>query len=134
MGVKADVLREGRIVVQTYTDPLDMKDIIAQHKWIVEHVLDPATKPVHTIIDMLNVHRLPSNMIGHGSQTLKTVHPMGGQIVVVTNNNFLNTMADVFKRVVRNYKVNIFKTMDEAWQYYDRVLAEEDKELLKSHR
>jgi hypothetical protein len=127
MGVKAEIHREGRIVVQTYSDPLDMKDIIAQQKWIVTEILDHATKPVHTIIDMLQVKRLPSNMLGHGTQTLKTVHPMGGQIVVVTNSGFLNTMADVFKRIVRNHKVDVFKTMDEAWTYYDQVLAEEDK-------
>jgi hypothetical protein len=131
MGVKAEVVRDGRVVIQIYTDPLDMKEIMDQYHWIRNEIIEHATKKVHTIIDMRQVTKIPSNMLRHGAQPLKETHPMGGQIVLVINNPVVNALADVFTRIVRNYEIKVYKTIEQAWEYYDRVLAEEDKLIQK---
>jgi hypothetical protein len=125
MPVQVEIHREGRAVLQTYLDPLDMREVIEKHDWIVKQVLDHATKPVHSITDMRTLSRLPSNILSQGLSAISTVHPMGGEIILVTTNAFLNTMANVFKKAVRKYNVSLFQTMDEAWAYVDKLLASE---------
>ena len=131
MGIIIELHREGRVILQIYSDPLDMNDIVEQRERLVIEVLDHATRPVHTVVDALQVTRAPTNLISRGMQSLKQVHPMGGEIVVVTANPLLNRMSEIIKQLTRHYKMHVFKTMEQAWDHIDRILAEEDKLVQK---
>jgi hypothetical protein len=125
MTIEIELVREGRVILQRYSDPLSMNEIAANVKRLHREVLDKATQPVHTITDITHVTKLPSNMLSGGIESIRTVHPMGGQIIIVSNNRFLNVMAGVFKRLAVKYKVTLVQTLDAAWVEADRILAEE---------
>src|SRR5947207_15940397 len=101
MTVSYELLREVRVVLQIYRDPLDMGEIIRQQQDIMRHVLDRASKPVHSIVDLSTVIMLPSNILSQSVSSLRTVHPNGGEIVIVSTSTFLNTMSNIFKKAVR---------------------------------
>src|SRR5258708_4975429 len=126
MPIKIELLRDGRVILQTYTDPLDMMELIQNVKKLQTEVLDHATRRVHTLTDATGVTRLPSNLLSGGAASIKNVHPMGGEIVIVTSNNFINTMSNLFKRVVPKYKISVFTTLEAGWAEIDRILAQED--------
>ncbi len=125
MTIEVELLRDGRVLLQRYSDPITLTEISANVKRVQAEIMDKATQPVHTIVDMTQVHKLPSNMLSGGVDSIKAVHPMSGQIVIVSNNQFINVMANVFKRIVDKYKVTVVHTVDDAWVEIDRILTEE---------
>src|SRR5258708_3468498 len=126
MPIKIELLRDGRVILQTYTDPLDMMELIQNVKKLQSEILDHATRRVHTLTDATGVTKLPSNLLSGGAASVKNVHPMSGEIVIVTSNNFINTMSSLFGKIVPQYKVTVWKTMEDGWAEIDRILARED--------
>src|SRR5258708_4074386 len=100
MPIENQLLRDGRVILQIYTDPLDMIELIKNVQTLQRDILDHATKQVHTITDATSVTKLPSNFLSGGAASIKNVHPMGGEIVIVTGNNFINMMSNLFGRIV----------------------------------
>ena len=126
MPIVNQLLRDGRVILQTYTDPLDMIELIKNAQTLQHDFLDHATKRVHTITDATGVTKLPTNLLSGGAASVKNVHPMSGEIVIVTSNNFINTMSSLFGKIVPQYKVTVWKTMEDGWAEIDRILARED--------
>src|SRR5207253_804104 len=80
MTVSVELHRNGRVLLQVYSDPLTMDEILVQQDWIVREVLSNATQPIHSIVDACQVTRLPGDILSRGIGAVKTVHPQGGQI------------------------------------------------------
>ena len=125
MTVEFELVRGGRVILQIYGDPLDMGELAETAERLQREILDHATRPVHTLTDATRVTKVPTNLLRGGASTLKNVHPMGGQIVIVTGNGFVNTMSTIFSRIVPQYRVTVFKTMDEGWAEIERIMAME---------
>ena len=128
MPIEIQLMREGRVIVEIFTDPLDMDDIVQNLKNHHE-ILDRSDKPIHSITDTTGLTRLPSNVLGNSRRSFATAHPLAGVNVVVTSNAFFKVVAELFIKVVPHYKIKIYKTMNEGWAEIDRILAEEQEQL-----
>jgi hypothetical protein len=125
MPVEVTIEREGRVTVATYLEPLDMKEIVEANDKATREFLQFATKPVHSILDLTRVHKLPSNMLSNSLSMAKKLHPMVGALVVVSESSFINAMSAILSKTPLGRKVITCKTIDEAWEVVDRLLAEE---------
>jgi len=124
MPVEVKIERDGRAILSTFLEPLDMQEIVeANDKSTREH-LQFATKPVHSIIDTTQIHKLPSNMLSNSMHLSRKLHPMVGTMVVVTNNAFINAMSAILSKAPMGKKIVICQTVEEAWAIIDRLLAE----------
>src|SRR5260221_4408533 len=128
MPINTQLLREGRIILQRYDDPLNLKEVSELAKKIDSDILDNAAKPVHTISDARGLTKLPTNVLSASKLPFNhTVHPMAGNNVVVINNSCLGAIAELFSRLVPQHKLIMCKTMEAGWAEIDRILAEEAK-------
>lgn len=125
MPVNVTLLKDGRVSLTTYTDPLDMKEIAAASEKANNDYLEKATKPVHSIMDFGGVHRLPANILSRSATMARELHPMVGVMVIVTPNTFINMMAHALVRALPTRKILVCSTLDEAWAIIDKVLADE---------
>jgi hypothetical protein len=126
MPVEVTIERDGRVTVATYIEPLDMKEIVEANDKATREFLQFATKPVHSILDLTRIHKLPSNMLSNSLSMAKKLHPMVGALVVVSNSSFINAMSAVLSKTPLGRKVLTCKTVEEAWGIVDRLLAQED--------
>jgi len=126
MTVQVILLKEGRVSLTTYTDPLDMKEITEASEKANTDFLEKATKPVHSIMDFSGVHRLPANILSRSATMARGLHPMVGVMVMVTPNTFINLMANGLVRALPYRKILICSTLDEAWTLIDKILADEN--------
>ena len=127
MPVEVKIERDGRAVLTTFLEPLDMHEIVeANDKSTREH-LQFATKPVHSIIDTTQIRKLPSNMLSNSLSMSRKLHPMVGTMVVVSSNGFINAMSAILSKAPMGKKIVICQSLDEAWTIIDRLLAEEMK-------
>ncbi len=122
--IELQLLREGHVILDIYTDPLDVKDIT---KNIPRHneIMDRSTHLIHSITDATGLTKLPTNFLSGSTKSLKIVHPMAGINVVVTNNHFLNSIAAMIIKLVPQNNIKIFGTMNAGWAEIDRILVEE---------
>ncbi len=125
MSVQMVPQRDGRVIYQTYVDPVDMREIATEFVKMQRQYLDPATKPVHALINMLGMTHPPANILSGALQLVRKPHPMGGEIILVTSNMFVLSMSNIFKRLVKHSKVSVFTSLDEAWKYADTLLDHE---------
>ena len=125
MTLYIEMARENRVAVQTFSDPVDSPEVVELIVKLQREYLDHATKPGHAIVDFRQVTKLPSHMLSGVMGPLRTVHPMSGAIVIVTEGTFMSLMAGVLARLASQYQMFVCKTMDEAWQIIDKILAEE---------
>src|SRR5262249_37718934 len=127
MTLHIEMARENRVVLETFSDPIDIPEVVAIVVKLQREYLDPATKPVHAIVDFRQVTRLPKHMLSGVMGPLRQVHPNSGAIVIVTEAAFMSLMAGVLARLASQYQMFVCKTMDEAWHIIDKILAEEEK-------
>jgi len=125
MPVNVILLKEGRVSLTTYTDPLDMAEIAEAGEKANSDYLEKATRPVHSIMDFSGVHRLPANILSRSATMARGLHPMVGVMVIVTSNTFINLMANALTRALPSRKILICPTLDEAWAIIEKILADE---------
>lgn len=125
MPVKVALLKDGRVSLTTYTDPLDMKEIADAGEKANTDFLAKASEPVHSIMDFTGVHRLPANILSRSATMARELHPMVGVMVIVTPNTFINLMAHALARALPTRKILICSTVDEAWTIINKVIADE---------
>jgi len=133
MPVKTALERNSRVVMLTYSDPLDMVDLIFSQDSITHDVLDKASKPIHAIADLSALTHLPSNILSNTRRLAQVMHPMSGTTVFVTNGVFIGMMAAMLIRLAPRQDMIVCRTLIEAWGCIDERLAKETaKELMST--
>jgi hypothetical protein len=125
MPITVELIQQGRVAVQTYSDPLDMHDIDELRRYMQHDVMEPAAEKVHIISDFRQVHQLPTFILTRGTSMLDQAHPNTGTIVVVFGNAIVSRMARAFIRMVPRKTVRIAATMDEAMAQIEGLRARE---------
>ncbi len=125
MPIATSVLRDGRVLLNTYTDPLDLSE--AAHNIIHMHreYLDAATQPIHIIGDFTKITKFPSHILSGTRKLMRAVHPMSGQTLLVTPSMFMNMMAESVRNLNPKNRISVFYTFDEAMRYVDGLLEKE---------
>ena len=126
MPIEYELSRNGRVIYQRYSDPLDMRDVVAHFHKYQSEILDRASAPIHMITDTTGLNHVPGNILSGGLTTLRQTHPMGGEIVIIARGGFINAMAQVFQRMAKNQTIAVVHTVEEAWVYVDGLLAKEN--------
>src|SRR5262249_43784941 len=120
------LVRDGRVTLTVFSDPLDMNEVaVANEKAIVEF-LSHANRPIHAIIDCTSVHKLPANILSQSTRMAKGLHPMSGEMIIVVRNAYITRIAQMLSKVISTHRVSVYPTMSDAWVYVDQVIAKEN--------
>jgi hypothetical protein len=126
MAIQYELVREGRVLWQTYTDPVDMTEVATYIEKLHRELYDKATRPIHAISDFSAVTQLPKNIISGSLNIMRHSHPMNGELILITTNRFVTTMARIFRQSAAKQKISLCRTLDEAWERIDQLLEQED--------
>jgi hypothetical protein len=124
MPVQVEFIKENRVVLQTYTDPLVKADLIASQQTMICDIFPYSMGKLHIISDFGNVKNLPSTILRSGSAMMRTAHPNTGHIICVTQSSFITKMAYVFARLSPQYPVKVVGSLEEAYREVDALLAQ----------
>ena len=123
MPIQVDLIKENKVVLQTYSDPLTNYDLGNLKNQMVNEILPSATGKLHVIADLQNIRNLPGTILSSGSSMLQSPHPNTGLVICVTSNSFLNAMAHILAKLVPKQPVKVVKTLEEAYKEVDRLLS-----------
>src|SRR5438105_52679 len=125
MPITLELRCEGRVAFQIYSDPLDMREIMAHTERMDREVFDPARLPVYAILDFTQVTRLPRNLLNIAISRMKRPHRMSHGAILVIDNVLVHTLANVAIKVSQSSEVSVVRTQDEAWQAIEYLLEAE---------
>jgi len=124
-----ELARDGRVTLETYTDPVEWTEIEAHAATLDTEVFDHATRRIYRIIDVSEFTRLPPNSLSQGLTFLKKMPAMSGELIIITRNPYVTVMAKIFKQAASSHSITLCKTLDEAWTIVDSMLEQETIEL-----
>jgi len=124
MPITLELLRNGRVLLRTLTDPLDAGEMLDNFRMVARDIIKPSPHRIHIIFDATNLHKLPNNLLSFWRSAEKVVIPKTGNIIIVSDSGFLKTMTALVNHVthLRPYSVS---TLAEAFALVDRWLVEE---------
>jgi hypothetical protein len=124
MPIQVELVRDNRVVLQTYSDPLD-RNHLNQLRDQMLVIMDASTRKIHIVADFTAVKHLPSLMVSSGIAMLRRTHVNTGVIVCVPGSAFVASMAQLFTTLSR-WNIKIVQTIDDAYTVIDALLTEED--------
>ena len=126
MPVEVELLRNDRLVVYTWADPVSNDDFTGAFDSVAP-LYRETTRPIHSIQVAYKVTNLPPNVLGTVLRMSNSplVHPMSGTVVVVTTNSFVRTMVQTAAKLRRKGKLQVTATLDDALAKIDQILLEE---------
>ncbi len=123
MPIQVELIKDNRVVLQTYSDPLNNHELNQLKNQMANEILPAASGKLHVIADFRDVHNLPSTILNSGSSMLKTPHANTGLIICVTSNAFINAMANILVKLTPKQPVKVVRTLEEAMKTVDGLLA-----------
>jgi hypothetical protein len=125
MPIQVEFIKDNRVVLQTYCDPLDSAQMSALKMKMEREIFPQTAKKVHIIADFSAVKNLPGTILSSGSRMLSSAHPHTGTILFVTTSGFVQAMARVFSVVSSNQTFKIVSSLEQALAEIDALLAKE---------
>jgi hypothetical protein len=124
MPITSNLGDNGRIFHVVMVDPWERADLIPLTSQIRTHV-SCASRPIHTLIDVRQVRRVPSRIVQESRNLLALDHPNCGEFVIVGATKAQQILATLAFRIARSDKVTFVETEDEAWTYLRGLIASE---------
>jgi hypothetical protein len=128
MPVTVEIIKHGRVTLQTYSDPLEINDMYALKTQMQQEILPAAAGKMHIIADFRLVRRLPTTLLSRGAFMLNNAHPNTGIVVVIIENPLVNRMARAFTGLTPKQSVKVVRSFNEAEKTINQAL---DSELLE---
>ena len=125
MPIAVELIKQGRVALQTYSDPLVMQDLELLNDRMRIEILAPATHKVHILADFRLVRHLPIFILARGASQLDRAHPNTGTIVGILENPMIYRMGLMFASLVPKHAVLVARSFDEAMKMIDDLLANE---------
>jgi hypothetical protein len=107
---------ENSIVIVRYYDSVDFSEIRASNR-AVDDLITHGQKPVHVIIDVLDLKEFPRNVFQIQREATYFFNSNIGYIAVLTQNTLMRMMARVII-AISPVEFQIFATIDEALYYF----------------
>ncbi len=123
MPITVELIRENRVVLQTYSEPLNSTDMNHLRNQMENDILPSAAGKVHVIADLRDVENLPGTILSSGSGMMRKPHPNTGQIIFITSNGFVSAMANIFAKLAPKQSVIAVRSLEEAYKEVDALLA-----------
>jgi len=121
--IHVELIKENKVILQTYSDPLMNNDLGTLKNRMVNEFLPAATGKLHVIANFQDIENLPGTILSSGSSMLQTPHPNTGLIICVTPNSFLNAMAHILAKLAPKQPLKVVKTLEEAYEEVDKLLS-----------
>jgi hypothetical protein len=134
MPIKTELLRNNRVLLLTYTDPLAPADVVSGLDTFKSTYVT-ATQPLHSISDASQITRMPSNLLSLVARAKDSPlrHPMAGLFVIVTNSSFVLALVSATARLIPSLKIRAVETVDLAWAEIEGVLELESNSAQSSN-
>jgi hypothetical protein len=125
MPIAVSLIKEGRVALQTYTEPLVMRDLELLSDTMNQDILSPAAGKIHILADFRMMSSPPLFILARGASQLDRSHPNTGTIVAVLENALVYRMGLMFIRLAPKYDIRLARTFDEAVKIIDALLAKD---------
>lgn len=123
MPIQIELIRENRVVLQTYSEPLNSSEINNLKVKMESVILASAIGKLHIIADFRGIQNLPGTILSSGSNMLRKAHSNTGQIVFITSSAFVGAMARILVKLSPKQQLIVVQTLDEAYKEIDALLA-----------
>jgi hypothetical protein len=125
MPIAVELVKQGRVALQTYSDPLVMQDLELLNDRMRLEILSAAAHKVHILADFRLVRHLPIFILARGASLLDRTHPNTGTIVGILENHMVYRMGLMFTSLVPKHDIRVARSFDEAMEMIDELLADE---------
>ncbi len=132
MSIHVELIKENRVILQTYTDPLDSNQINELRDQMDQEILPAALGKTPIIADFRGVKNLPGTILTTGTSMLKNSHSNTGMIIFVTTSAFVDAMARVFMKLAAKQPFKVVKSLDEAFAETEALLRRDVDAILPS--
>jgi hypothetical protein len=129
MPTEVEVLKNGRVLLYRYSDPLDLEAwrvLMAE----MRPLYDQATSPIHMICELSGLTKIPPNFINFvifGSTNLR--HPKLGHIVAIIPHSGIMQVVKLLISLMPHLRWHSVDTLDSAFDFVDRLMAAEKVEV-----
>jgi hypothetical protein len=124
MPIETELIKDNRVVLQTYRNPLTTEDFHELKKVMEDEILSKSQHVVHIIADFRGVSSVPRTILTSGINMMNRAHPNTGIVVCVIENEFINAIARIFSGVLSSRRVRLVKSIQSAYETIDLLLAE----------
>ena len=124
MPVQTEMIRENRVILQTYSEPLNAHDMNNLRALMEDVIFPAASGKLHVIADFSNIQNVPGTILSSGSSMLRVPHRNTGKIILVTSNAFINSMARILVRLSPRQSFIAVDSLEEAYKEVDALLYE----------
>ncbi len=124
MPIQVELIKENKVVLQTYSEPLNNTDMNNLRNQMVNEILPSATGKLHVIADFREIQNLPGTILSSGSSMLRTPHANTGLVICVTSNAFINAMAHILAKLAPKQPLKVVQTLEEAYKEVDALLLQ----------
>ena len=125
MTVLTEIEREGRVIVYRFVGNITLKEIQSTDAADAIHRDKMTPHKVHTLLNFLEVGKLPTGILAPSQRPPAITHPNSGYVILISNSTFVNAIAAASANLTGMTNFRYFKTADEAWVYIDALLAHE---------
>jgi hypothetical protein len=125
MPISVSLIKEGRVALQTYTDPLTMHDLETLNDTMRDDILVPAAGKVHILADFRLMHSPPIFMLARGAAQLDRSHANTGVIVGILENSVVYRMGLMFVNLAPKYDIRLARSFADAMRIIDDIIQHE---------
>ena len=125
MPIVTQLVRDGRVMINTYTEPLEIAEVEAFVDRVNSEIFDKATAPIHSVSDMTQIKELPPRMLSSARAINRKRHRMAGYSYVVVRPGLISAMARAFLDVLRSERLRLSYSVEDALSKIDQALAQE---------
>ncbi len=127
MPLQIQLLREGRVLVICYTEPLEMMEVDAMVNRVNHEIFEPSDKIIYSISDLTQIEHLPPNVLCNARAINRKRHERAGTSVIVVKPGLLTAVARSLLKVIGSDHLLLSTTIDDALGKLDQLLLEETR-------
>lgn len=123
MPVTLETRENGRVQYFRFVDPWRIPDLTVLFP-VDNDYRNSVSFVVHTLADMTETEIVPPGVMAARHGVPVHEHPRSGLFVMAGANNFHKVMTTMVLRSLKNTRNQFFSTVDEAWAYLRKWIAE----------
>ncbi|HLY26450.1 MAG TPA: hypothetical protein VKQ72_08935 [Aggregatilineales bacterium] len=129
MPIQTQFLRDGRVMLNTFTEPLELPEVDDMIERVNRDFFDKALKPVHTIDDLTLIKQLPPNILSNARPLIPKRHQMAGHGYIVVKAGLLSMIARSLLNVIGRDNLQVVYSIEDALEKIDQTLWQEGSSL-----
>jgi hypothetical protein len=114
MPVQVELMWDNRVVLQTFTDPLNSQQLIDLRAQMGNVIFPATTDKLHVIVDVRQVKHLPSTTISSVTGLFCTRHPNTGLIICIATNTFIVAVLETLNRLLPQHPLTVISSLEAA--------------------